>query len=131
MFAKTGDRCLHRDISDRRALRSDRPDDTLRRIGTAFTLDPAPCNQTMTVDIESRDDTPYRIALYFIDWERDGRRSAVEVFDLENKELLMPVQIVDRYGEGKYLVFEADRSVRLRIDQVRGTNASLGALFFD
>lgn len=131
VFAKNGDRCLHRNISDRRALRSDRPDDTLRRIGTVFTLDPAPCNQTMTVDIESRDDTPYRIALYFIDWERDGRRSAVEVFDLENKELLMPVQIVDRYGEGKYLVFEADRSVHLRIDQVRGTNASLGALFFD
>lgn len=131
VFAKNGDRCLHTGTADTRAPESDRPDETVRNIGTAFTLDPAPCNQTMTIDIESRDATPYRIALYFIDWERDERRSAVEVFDLKNKELLMPVQIVDRYGEGKYVIVEADRSVRLRIDQIRGTNASLGALFFD
>ena len=67
----------------------------------------------------------------FVDWEKKGRRSAIEVFDLESKQLLMPVEIVRDYQEGKYVVFSIDRPVRLRINQVRGTNAALCALFFD
>lgn len=99
--------------------------------GTVVTLDPAPCNQTMTVDIRNKHDGPYRLALYFVDWEKTGRRSAVEVFDLDDKRLLMPVQIVRDYREGRYVVLSLEGSVRLRINQVRGTNASLCALFFD
>lgn len=128
---KGGDRFVAEAQSDPRALVSDRPGDESRRIGRLVTLDPAACMQTMTLDIRRREPGPYRIALYFVDWERDGRRSAVEAFDLDTKQLLMPVQIVDRYGDGKYLILEADRSVRLRIDQVRGANASLSGVFID
>ena len=74
---------------------------------------------------------PYRVALYFVDWEREGRRSAIEVFDLKDKRLLMPVRFVENYGEGRYVILQLDRPVRLRVDQVRGTNASLSGIFFD
>ncbi len=66
-----------------------------------------------------------------VDWEKEGRRSAIEVFDLNNKVLLMPVKVVSDYRNGKYIVFNADRSIRIRINQVRGSNASLSALFID
>lgn len=116
---------------DPRALRSDREGDTLRSLGALLTRDPIPCFQTMTVDLEARDTEPYRISLYFADFDRNGRRSAVELFDLRTKELLAPVYMVRDYGEGKYVTFEVQGSVRIRICQVRGVNAALSGLFFD
>jgi hypothetical protein len=35
------------------------------------------------------------------------------------------------YTGGKYVTFEFDRSVRIRINQVRGDNAALSGVFFD
>ena len=43
----------------------------------------------------------------------------------------MPVRFVENYGEGRYVILQLDRPVRLRVDQVRGTNASLSGIFFD
>lgn len=117
--------------NDPRALVSDREGDTSRSLGAIVTRDPIPCQQVMTVDLDARDTEPYRISLYFADFERDGRRSAVELFDLSTKELLAPVYMVRDYGEGKYVTFEVSGSVRIRICQVRGVNAACSGIFFD
>lgn len=116
---------------DPRALRSDRRGDGSRSLGAIVTRDPVACWQVMTVDLDARDTQPYRISLYFADYERAGRRSAFEVFDLRTKELLAPVYMVRDYGEGKYVTFEASGSVRIRICQVRGPNAACSGIFFD
>ena len=102
-----------------------------RKLGAIVTQDPSPCLQTMTIDIHCITNQSYQIALYMVDWEGEARRSALEVFDLNNKELLMPVQQIKDYQNGKYLVLRVDRSIRLRINQIRGRNASLSALFID
>ncbi|MDR1747104.1 MAG: hypothetical protein LBR49_07530 [Tannerella sp.] len=115
---------------DARALLSP-SDGKSRNLGAITTRDPNPCYQTMTVDIKSKQSKSYRLSLYFVDWERDGRRSAIEIFDLENKKLLMPVTIVRNYENGNYLTFNIDRPIRIRIDQVRGKNAALSGIFFD
>ena len=116
---------------DPRALRSDRRGDGSRSLGAIVTRDPVACWQVMTVDLDARDTEPYRISLYFADYERAGRRSAFEIFDLRTKELLAPVYMVRDYGEGKYVTFEASGSVRIRICQVRGPNAACSGIFFD
>jgi len=85
----------------------------------------------MTIDIAMKRPQPCRLSLYFVDWERCGRRSAIEIFDLDNKQLLAPVHIVRNYDEGKYVSFNIDRPVRIRINQVRGKNAALSGIFFD
>jgi hypothetical protein len=85
----------------------------------------------MTVDINVSKQHSYRVALYFVDWDNKARRTAVEMFDLQTKKLLTPEKIVADYRGGKYLVFKYDKSVRFRIDQVRGVNASLCGIFFD
>lgn len=117
--------------NDPRALISYLDSETQRKIGAVVTKDPIPCLQTMTIDIKCKQKQPYQLALYMVDWEKEARRSAIEIFDLENKELLMPVKQVKGYQNGKYILIDADRSIRIRINQVRGSNASLSALFID
>lgn len=108
-----------------------------RNLGALVTGDPDACWQTMTVDVDYRAAGPYKVSLYFVDWDNDSpatlssRRSAIEVFDLETRRILAPVHMVRDYSGGVYVTFQADRPVRIRIDQVRGKNASLSALFLD
>ncbi len=116
---------------DKRALVPVQNSKNKRNFGEIITRDPIPCLQTMTIDIVCRKRQPYQVSLYMVDFEKEGRRSAIEVFDLNNKALLMPVKLIREYQNGKYIVFNADRSIRIRVNQVRGSNASLSALFID
>jgi hypothetical protein len=54
-----------------------------RPFGAIITQDPEPTLQTMTIDLDVKDSAKHRLALYFLDWDNDGRRSAVEIFDLK------------------------------------------------
>jgi len=130
-FRLNADIQLSSATNDPRALISYRDGETHRKIGVVVTKDPAPCLQTMTIDIQCKQKQSYQLALYMVDWEKEARRSAIEIFDLNNKALLMPVKLVTDYQNGKYIVIDADRSIRIRINQVRGSNASLSALFID
>jgi hypothetical protein len=127
--------CLHARLAasthDQRALAPSRSNEQNRNVGQLYTGDPVACQQTMTVDVDVVKDREYRVAFYFLDWERLGRRQAIEVFDLKTSNRLAPVQIVQDFAQGKYLIYSCDRSVRFRIDQVRGRNAVLNAIFFD
>jgi hypothetical protein len=101
------------------------------------TQDPRACFQTMWFDIHHATTAkktatkPYKITLYFADLDRQNRRSAIEVFDLKTKQLLAPVFIVRDYAQGKHISFQTDREVRIRINHVRGPNATLSAILFD
>ncbi len=127
--------CLHAQLSvsteDRRASAPGRRNDRIRNMGQLYTGDPAACQQTMTVDVEVIGDKRYKVALYFVDWDRLGRRQAVEVFDLKKLNRMTPVKIVQNFEQGRYLVYMCAGSVRFRIDQIRGKNAVLNAMFFD
>jgi hypothetical protein len=74
---------------------------------------------------------PYQLSLYFLDFDQQERRSAVEIFNPKTLNILAPVAIVRNYSHGKYLSFNFDQSVRLRINHVRGKNAALSGIFFD
>jgi alpha-L-rhamnosidase len=127
--------CLHARLSvsteDQRAPAPGRMNERIRNVGQLYTGDPVACQQTMTVDVEVIEDKNYNVALYFVDWDRQGRRQAVEVFDLKTLNRIAPVEIVQDFGQGKYLIYACAKSVRFRIDQIRGKNAVLNAIFFD
>ncbi|MDR1097250.1 MAG: hypothetical protein LBL57_03870 [Tannerella sp.] len=105
--------------------------DGVRKIGAFITRDPHACLQTMTIDLPCKSRQNYKVSLYFVDWDTSERRSAIEIFDLEDRKLLAPVHMVRDYSGGKYITYEFDRSVRIRINQVRGVNAALSGIFFD
>ena len=117
------------DTPDIRALED--PRGTSRSIGAFITRDPIPCDQTMTIDLPCKTKQQYKVSLYFVDWDTSDRRSAIEIFDLETKNLMAPVYMVRNYSGGKYITYEFDRSVRIRINQVRGVNSALSGIFFD
>lgn len=128
---KNGD-CLYKNSeNDVRSLVSDRDGDNTRRLGVIHTKDPLACLQTMTIDLDYNTNAPYKLSLYLVDWERGGRRSAIEVFNLNNKKILTPVHMVRSYGMGCYVTFELNEPVRIRINQVRGDNAACAGLFVD
>ncbi|MFD1141131.1 alpha-L-rhamnosidase C-terminal domain-containing protein [Larkinella insperata] len=102
-----------------------------RLVSALVTQDPKPTLQTFTLDVYNQRNEPYDLTLYFLDGDRQGRRSAIEVFDANTLEILAPVQLIDRYGNGKYIRFQVDRSIRVRINHVRGPNAALAGIFFN
>ena len=88
-------------------------------------------DQTMTVTIGIDGIRNYRLALYFVDWKDEACRSAVEMFDAETLNLIAPVQIVKNHRGGAYLVFSYNRSVKFRIDKIRGGNITLSGIFLE
>lgn len=128
LFNKQGNIHWATNTSDVRALKEI---DGTRSIGAFITRDPIPCDQTMTIDLPVETSNPYKVSLYFVDWDKTNRRSAIEIFDLKTKKLLAPVHMIRDYSEGKYVTYLFDRSVRIRINQVRGSNAAVSGIFFD
>ena len=72
----------------------------------------------------------YTVALYFVDWEKEGKSLAVEMFDGKTFELVAPVRIVEDHREGVYAIYKYNRPARFRIDHIRGEYISLSGLFF-
>ncbi|HWK07067.1 MAG TPA: hypothetical protein VNS58_25715 [Puia sp.] len=96
-----------------------------------ITQDPKPLLETMTIDLTMTDGRQHQVAVYFLDWDDQARRSSIEMFDAKTLQLIAPVQLISRYAKGKYLVFSYSGSIRMRINQVRGPNAAVSGLFFD
>ncbi len=88
-------------------------------------------DQTMSVTIGIDGTRDYQIALYFVDWDKKGSRQAVEMMDAATLNLIAPVQIVDNFSGGAYLVYTYNKSVKFRMNKVRGALVSLSGIFFD
>ncbi|WP_158798857.1 alpha-L-rhamnosidase C-terminal domain-containing protein [Pedobacter sp. L105] len=102
-----------------------------QNFGAVITKDPDPTQQTITIDLDVNDEQSHQISLYFLDWEKHNRRSAIEIFDLKTLKIFSPLQLVQNYTNGKYFSFNYSGSIRIRIDQVRGENVAISGLFFD
>ncbi len=116
---------------DPRALAPDAANGLARTAATLYTGDPAPCQQSIVLDVALKAPREYRFALYFVDFDHRGRREAVEVFDLDSRNLIAPVKVFRDLGGGVYAVYACHEPVRIRVNQVRGDNAVLSGLFFD
>ena len=130
-YAKPLNAQVARDVTDRRRASGDPTNAMPRNVGYLHTDYPGASDITMTMNVVVKPNTKYRLALYVLGWNRPEQRQVVEVFDLATLKLVAPVQLVRDFGEGKYLVYGCDRSVRLRIDHVRNGNPVLNGLFFD
>ena len=84
---------------------------------------------TLTIGVEGTRD--YQVALYFVDWDKQARREAVEMMDATTLKLVAPVKIVDTFAGGKYLVYTYNKSAKFRFDKIRGETVTLSGIFFD
>jgi hypothetical protein len=114
------------DTSDRRALAPAPDSGTPRNAACISNSD-----QTMTLTIGIDGTRDYQVALYFVDWDNKGRREAVEMMDANTCNLVSPVQIVNAFAGGKYLVYSYNKSAKFRFNKVRGETVTLSGIFFD
>jgi len=73
----------------------------------------------------------YQVALYFVDWDSTVRQFSVETFDANTLNMIAPEQVITNFNGGAYLVYSYNKSIKFRIDFVRGANAVLSGIFFD
>jgi alpha-L-rhamnosidase len=101
-------------------------------LGFLATDNPQACRQSFTVDIHFNRKRPCRLSFYLADGdEANCKRSALELFDLQSKELLSPTVQVDQFSRGKYVSFRVVHSLRVRLYHIRGKQAVLSGIFFD
>jgi hypothetical protein len=116
---------------DPRVPARDAANSSARTAAALFTGDPAPCQQSIVLDVALKTPREYQFALYFVDFDHKGRREAVELFDLESRKLIAPVKVFRNLDGGTYAVYACRQPVRVRVNQLRGENAVLSGLFFD
>ncbi len=113
------------ETADKRALAPDKHNGSGRK-ATGYSND-----QTMSLTIGIDGEREYQVALYFVDWNKNGCRQAVEMMDAGTLNQVAPVKIVDDFSGGAYLVYQYNKSAKFRINKVRGPIASLSGIFFD
>ena len=114
------------ETADKRALAPDKHNGANRKAAGYSNS-----GETMSVTIGIDGKREYQVALYFVDWNKNGCRQAVEMIDAETLNQIAPVKIVDDFSGGAYLVYHYNKSAKFRINKVRGSIASLSGIFFD
>lgn len=117
--------------NDRRALSQDANNSSRRTAACLFAMDGDQIGYTFTSTIDIKDTRDFKVSLYFVDWDNKGRKIAVEMFDAASSKLITPVKIVENCVGGTYLTYSYNKSVKFRINMVRGDNAVLSGIFFD
>jgi hypothetical protein len=77
-----------------------------------------------------KDTAVHQVSLYFLDFDRQGRRQKLEFFDLDTGKLLGTETIAD-FENGVYSTWDLRGNVRIRVTALAGPNCVLNALFFD
>ena len=86
----------------------------------------------LDINVTLSNNTWYQVALYSVDWNNEGISMMVRVFDLSTFNLItQTVYIHDISNYPKWIIYNVDRSIRIRIDQITGNTSSISALLFD
>jgi len=113
------------DVNDTRALASNSRNEGTRNAATLFS------RNTLLLDIRLKQPHPFRLAAYAVDYDRQDREEAVDIYNLPALTLAAPTQAVREYQDGKYVIFDCRDSVRLRFDRMNGPNVVVSGIFFD
>jgi len=86
-------------------------------------------NTSFTFDITLTDGQWRQVALYAVDWDKQGRQMKVEILDPSGTQVL-DTQETGAYIDGQYLVWRLKGHVKMRVTRVAGPNALVMGLFF-
>jgi subtilisin family serine protease len=84
---------------------------------------------TFTVDLNLTGGA-HQVALYLLDWDRNGRSERVDVLDA-NTGAVIDSRTLNSFTGGDYLVWDITGHVQVRLTATAGVNAVLSGLFFD
>ena len=84
----------------------------------------------MYPDLNFLDSQSHRLALYCLDWDRNGRVQTIEVSDAVNGTVF-DTQNLSSFQGGKYLIWQVKGHIKVKLTHLVGYNAGTDALFFD
>ncbi|HEX7863230.1 MAG TPA: chitobiase/beta-hexosaminidase C-terminal domain-containing protein [Verrucomicrobiae bacterium] len=81
------------------------------------------------VQLGFSDNVPHRVALYFLDWDKAGRRQTLDILHGDTGALLA-TRTIESFQNGTYVVYDLQGRVTLRL-RPQTVNAVLSGIFFD
>jgi len=95
-----------------------------------------PCCPTFAFDIKVSpplSGQTFQFSFYFVDYDERGRRQTVQLMDLETLDDISPPVLVGPpdFVSGVWLVWQYPKSIRVRMNGIRGDNAVVSAILFD
>jgi len=85
---------------------------------------------TFNVDFNFTDANTHRVSIYVMDWDNTGRAEHIDLIDPANNAVLNSADVTS-FGPGKYLTWDVNGKVRLRVTRTAGNNAIIEGIFFD
>ena len=85
---------------------------------------------SFTVDLNVADGQTHDLALYFLDWDKEGRSEQVQISNAATGAVL-DTETVSSFSSGVYLQWAISGSVVIKFTNLAGKNAVVSGLFFD
>jgi hypothetical protein len=85
---------------------------------------------SFTVDVNLTDGQVHDLALYFLDWDQEGRSEQVQLTNAATGAVL-DTETVSSFSSGVYLQWAVRGNVLFTFTRLAGKNAVLSGLFFD
>jgi hypothetical protein len=87
-------------------------------------------NEAVSCVLTPPDAQPYRVTLYVLDYDRNGRANRIELLD-EARVLATCETSKQENGQGTYLSWSVTSPVRVKLTKKAGFNATLSGVFVD
>ena len=87
-------------------------------------------NEAVSCVLTPPDTQPYRVTLYVLDYDRNGRANRIELSD-EARVLATSETSEQENARGIYLSWSVSGTVRVRLTKKAGFNATLSGVFID
>jgi hypothetical protein len=89
-------------------------------------------NPGFSLDVNITDGGTHQVALYAVDWDSGGTRSAtIQVLDANNTHTVLDTRTLTGYQNGAYLVWLISGHVIINVTRTAGDNAVISGIFFD
>jgi hypothetical protein len=110
--------------ADQRALQE--ANSTALRIASTYYGSPS-----FSLDVNLTDGNMHQVALYFLDWDGEGRAETVTILDASTQALLDIPRQVSNFSGGQYLLWNLKGHVTIQFTLNAGANALVNGVFFD
>lgn len=87
-------------------------------------------SQTMSINVNITDGQRRQVAVYALDWDRQGRQQQIEVVDAATG-VVLDRRSSGGFGDGTYFVWEMSGRVMLRVTSTSGPGPAIGGIFVD
>lgn len=83
---------------------------------------------SFTIDVNLKDMKSHQVALYIVDWENFGRKERIDIVNADTGAVL-DSQVVSDFATGRYLVWNLQGHVQIRLTNLAGPNAVVSGVF--